>query len=272
MLLLTVPIFTLFAFEAVLAARGAGQFEFVDLTGPSPPSSPSPSLPGDGHSQPASDELASPVIGIPFEDRIASTSHTAGSLALPSLGRPLLGHLHQVPVDPSPSTPPGLHVEFPPQAEPPVLERHFAGALAANVYRGITTAVPARYFEDLNTQTRLRSFSEWLIRHPQVDFLYHLGSYEWAPNAWRNYVYMYRPITPDQFTYIFPEVVVNDWERVAPVVAYRIQSPQPYPWQYGKLEIAGVELMQPTAYWLRDTGAIARGTLSEIFDRIARRV
>jgi hypothetical protein len=57
-------------------------------------------------------------------------------------------------------------------------------------------------------------------------------------------LHLYQPIAPEHFQYIFPGFTANDWTRLTPMLALRMRVPQPFPWHYGQLEIAGVELIE----------------------------
>ncbi|SNX87392.1 uncharacterized protein MEPE_06102 [Melanopsichium pennsylvanicum] len=147
--------------------------------------------------------------------------------------------------DPSPSTPPGWHIIFPPLNQPPVLDRRLADRISATTYRGRLSFVPGHVFNDpmdLAVRDRLVAWSKWALLESQdkVDYHFHQEGTDEAHLA--TYLYMYRFMSPDGFSYVFPHVEI-DWSRVKPLVVFKTRVPRPDFLSYGKVEIAGVEMV-----------------------------
>ena len=85
----------------------------------------------------------------------------------------------------------------------------------------------------------------------------------------KSYVYFYRPVPLPDFMYIFPKAVV-DWTRVRPVAVYRSRVPQRNFMSYGKVEVAGIEMVIDMKEPSLVSGVVSRTSLRHIFDVIER--
>ncbi|GAC97938.1 polyketide synthase [Pseudozyma hubeiensis SY62] len=187
------------------------------------------------------------AFGIPIQQSVTSASAREGNREPDASGQAFQGSLDRAPTDPGPSAPPGLHIDFPPSHEAPVVDRHYASVVAMRTYGGYATPVPRTILEDPGVRSRLLAYAHWFIEHPEHEFLHHLGAIEGLAIHHHSFSYMYRPLTPKEFGYIVPTANV-DWAQVIPVMVLRMRLPQRFPWQYGKLEIAGIEMIQPTQH------------------------
>lgn len=273
-IIVTLALLALHRATPASSADGDGRIDSSEWTSNSSPSSSPPPSESGLHSPSASwpDFVqglpASQAIGIPVEESIASASAKDGIRGSHASGQPFQGSLDRAPTDPGPSSPPGLHVDFPPGHEAPVVDRHFAGVIAISTYHGSTTPVPRTVLEDPGVRSRLLAYTHWFIEHPEYEFLHHPDAMQGLANHQHAFSYMYRPLTPKEFGYIFPRANV-DWAQVIPVMVLRMRLPQRFPWQYGKLEIAGVEMIQPTQYLQVSNAVAVKEPLWRILARIA---
>lgn len=162
-------------------------------------------------------------------------------------------------------------IRFPPTGEPPILDRSLAGVVAANTYGGTSNHLPPGVFEDASVRSRLMQWSLSLMSDPlrevRFNFARH-GVRQLRGEVYHDFIYLYHPISPQDFMWIFPRATV-DWSRVIPLVAFRARVPQPHFLRHGNVDIAGVEMVTDIKHLMMD-GPLSKGRLVEALDRIER--
>ncbi|SPO29267.1 uncharacterized protein UTRI_06216 [Ustilago trichophora] len=221
---------------------------------------------------PTRDGLDSDIYSSATGSSVRDLPATAQAIGNPStfVPRPQLHHFQLFgepvnPVHPPPRADPSSsrrwYVTYSPE-EPPVLNRHLAGMVGTQIYRGHMTAVPEGVFYDGYVRERLKHWVEWLLEHSERRYYYHEADENPTGKGWTTYKYVYDPMSPEDFTVIFPGASF-DWRHAFPVAVLRI--PPQTSQSHKRIEIAGVEMVT-RMYPPLEESLIPKASLSEILD------